>query len=90
VQVRSAGPRAWIAVVDDGPGIEPEELARAGERFFRGSNVRKSGSGLGLAIVKSIAERLGGELVLAPGADARGLRAMIALPVLGGGAAGAV
>ena len=39
--------------------------------------------GLGLAIVKSIAERLGGELLLAPGPNDRGLRATIALPALG-------
>jgi len=85
VEVRAAGPRAWIAVVDDGPGIMPGELRRAGERFFRGSNVRQPGTGLGLAIVKSIAERLGGELRLAPGPDTRGLRAMIALPAFNGG-----
>jgi two-component system, OmpR family, sensor histidine kinase TctE len=85
VKVRSGGPRAWIEVVDDGPGIRPEEFARAGERFFRGSNVRQPGTGLGLAIVKSIAERLGGELLLAPGPDVRGLRARIALPAVGRG-----
>lgn len=80
VQVGMAGPRATIAVLDDGPGIKAEELARAGERFFRGSNVRQPGTGLGLSIVKSIVERLGGELRLVPGPDARGLRATIALP----------
>jgi signal transduction histidine kinase len=78
--VRSGGARAWIAVVDDGPGIKAEELARAGERFFRGSDVRQPGTGLGLSIVKSIVERLGGELLLAPGPNSRGLRATIALP----------
>ncbi|MBE0627276.1 MAG: sensor histidine kinase, partial [Burkholderiales bacterium] len=83
VQVRAAGQRAWIAVVDDGPGIKPEELARVGERFFRGSNVRQPGTGLGLSIVKSIAERLGGELLLAPGPEDRGLRATVCLPATG-------
>jgi two-component system, OmpR family, sensor histidine kinase TctE len=85
VQVRSAGPRAQIVVVDDGPGIKAEEFARAGERFFRGSNVRQPGTGLGLSIVKSIVERLGGELLLAPGPGACGLRAMISLPAPGSG-----
>ena len=39
--------RPAIEVVDDGPGIRPDELARAGERFFRGSNVRQPGTGWG-------------------------------------------
>ena len=80
VAVKEAGARAWLEVVDDGPGIPVDELGRAGERFFRGSNVEQPGTGLGLAIVKSIAERLGGELLLTPGHGERGLRATIALP----------
>jgi two-component system sensor histidine kinase TctE len=82
VKVRSAATRAWIEVVDDGPGMPAEELALAGERFFRGSNTGQPGTGLGLAIAKSIAERLGGELRLAPGANGRGLGAAVVLPLL--------
>ncbi len=74
---------ARIAVVDDGPGIPAAELARAGERFFRGSNVSVPGTGLGLAIVRSIVERLGGALHLGPGAGGRGLRAAVELPLSG-------
>lgn len=85
VAVKVAGPRACLEVVDDGPGIPPDERARAGERFFRGSNVEKPGTGLGLAIVKSIANRLGGELLLAPAQGERGLRATIALPATSDG-----
>jgi len=80
VAVKAAGARAWLEVVDDGPGIPADELGRAGERFFRGSNVEQPGTGLGLAIVKSIADRVGGELLLTPGHGERGLRATIALP----------
>jgi two-component system sensor histidine kinase TctE len=85
VKVRSEGATARIEVDDDGPGIKLDEFARAGERFFRGSNVRQPGTGLGLAIVKSITERLGGQLRLTPGPGDRGLRATIALPALGDG-----
>lgn len=80
VAVKAAGPRAWVEVVDNGPGIPPQERPHAGKRFFRGSNVGQPGTGLGLAIVKSIAERLDGELLLTPGHGDRGLRATIALP----------
>ena len=82
VQLRSAGEQAEIAVVDNGPGIPEAELASAGQRFFRGSNVDQPGTGLGLAIVKSIVERLGGELRLAPAAGGRGLTVTLVLPSL--------
>jgi two-component system sensor histidine kinase TctE len=81
VRVQRESGHAALAVVDDGPGIPPDELHRAGERFFRGSNVTQPGSGLGLAIVRSIAERHGGELRLGPGAGGRGLAAAIVLPL---------
>jgi two-component system, OmpR family, phosphate regulon sensor histidine kinase PhoR len=50
---------AWIEVSDTGVGIEPDELPRIFERFYRGSRAneaRGSGSGLGLAIVRSIVD----------------------------------
>jgi two-component system, OmpR family, sensor histidine kinase TctE len=81
VRVLSTGAQGQLAVVDDGPGMPADELARAGERFFRGSQVQLPGSGLGLAIVRSVAERLGGTLRLAAGDGGRGLAATIALPL---------
>ena len=54
-----------ISVVDDGPGIPADERPRAGERFFRGSNVDLPGSGLGLAIVRAIVRRHGGDMAVA-------------------------
>jgi two-component system sensor histidine kinase TctE len=69
-----AGDVAVIRVVDDGPGIPADERPRAGERFFRGSNVDLPGSGLGLAIVRAIARRhLGDMEVAAARLDADGL-----------------
>ena len=50
---------AEIEVTDTGVGIEPAELPRIFERFYRGSRAneaRGSGSGLGLAIVRSIVD----------------------------------
>jgi signal transduction histidine kinase len=50
---------AVIEVTDTGVGIEPAELPRIFDRFYRGSRAneaRGSGSGLGLAIVRSIVD----------------------------------
>jgi two-component system sensor histidine kinase BaeS len=68
VEVR-AGPDsgAVIEVADNGVGIDPRELPRIFDRFFRGSRAseaRGSGSGLGLAIVRSIVEMHGGTVVV--------------------------
>jgi signal transduction histidine kinase len=71
-----------IAVQDEGPGIPPEDLARATERFFRGEAARSTpGSGLGLALVQAVAHLHGGTLRL----DALdpGLRATLCLPAGG-------
>jgi len=53
-----------IAVRDHGPGLAPEELDHATERFWRGDPVADGGSGLGLAIAARGAERAGADLSL--------------------------
>lgn len=70
-----------VSVIDTGPGMRQSELARAGDRFFRGSQVTLPGSGLGLAIVRSIAERLGGRLTVSAGLNGQGLAVAIVLPL---------
>ena len=48
---------ASVSVADSGPGIPAEEVARLGERFFRGgdANARSTkGIGLGLALVREV------------------------------------
>jgi signal transduction histidine kinase len=58
---------ARIEVADNGVGIDPVELPRIFDRFFRGSRAseaRGSGSGLGLAIVRSIVEMHGGTVAV--------------------------
>lgn len=44
-----------IEVLDEGPGVATEHLARLGDRFFRPPGETESGSGLGLSIVQRIA-----------------------------------
>lgn len=70
-----------LTVTDNGPGMPPEDLIRAGERFFRGSQTTQPGSGLGLAIVRSITERFGGVLHVSAGCDGRGLVVAMTLPL---------
>lgn len=81
VRVGRTGSTAALTVLDNGPGMPLAERARAGERFFRGSNVSLPGSGLGLAIVRSIAERHGGQLQIGSGPNGCGLSASLVLPL---------
>ena len=56
---------ATFAVLDQGPGIPPEERQRVFERFYRVERHRSKtpgSTGLGLAIVKHIVERHGGRV----------------------------
>ena len=57
--------RFSLRVIDDGPGIAPEDLARLPERRFRGEAARTrqpDGLGLGLHIARDVAERHGFKL----------------------------
>jgi signal transduction histidine kinase len=54
-----------FAIKDSGIGIQPQDIDRLFEKFYRGTNrqaLAQRGTGLGLAIVKSIAERHGGKV----------------------------
>ncbi|HEX6214148.1 MAG TPA: ATP-binding protein [Vicinamibacterales bacterium] len=53
-----------LTVADTGHGIEPDDLARVFERFYRvdKSRARPGGTGLGLSIVKHLVQVLDGEV----------------------------
>jgi two-component system, OmpR family, sensor kinase len=74
----AANGRVEIHVRDDGPGLPPELLPRAFERFARATSAAGH-AGLGLAIVASVAKAHGGEA----GAESRddGADVWIALPL---------
>lgn len=60
LQLLSAPDTLTFAVKDTGIGIQPGDMKRMFEKFYRGTHreaLAQRGTGLGLAIVKSIAER---------------------------------
>lgn len=72
VEVRLDGDETSIilAVSDNGPGIDPEDLPRVFERLFvaqRYRPVRPEGSGLGLTIVKELTAALDGVVTVDSG-----------------------
>ena len=69
---------ASLAVEDNGPGLNADELAHVFQRFWRGSQ-QPGGCGLGLAIVREIALRHGGEASVASMAP-HGLKVALYLP----------
>jgi signal transduction histidine kinase len=59
--------RVALTVTDTGPGMSPDTLAHAFERFYRGPDAvhaNTPGTGLGLAITAQLAERNGGSVHL--------------------------
>lgn len=56
--------RVALCVVDQGPGIPPDELGKIRGRFVRGARSSGPGSGLGLSIVELVTSHIRGELVL--------------------------
>lgn len=63
VRLQTSGGRAQLQVRDSGPGIDPADLPRIFDRFYRADKARTGeGSGLGLAIARWIVEAHGGQL----------------------------
>jgi signal transduction histidine kinase len=81
------GDRARLAVLDQGPGVAPDEDGRLFERFYRGAASRggAAGTGLGLAIVETLARRWGGSARIANRPEG-GARAEVELPLARHGA----
>lgn len=80
VRTEPDGDDVLVSVRDHGPGLTPDELERATDRFWRSpAQHNVEGSGLGLAIARSSARRSGGELSLQR-PEGGGLRVLLRLP----------
>lgn len=84
VATRSTPTGAAVTVTDTGEGLEPDQLEKVFERFYRvpgrrapGSEV---GSGIGLTIARGIARLHGGELVASSPGPGRGATFTLTLP----------
>jgi two-component system OmpR family sensor kinase len=83
VEVAATDGHAVLQVADQGPGMHPEQAARAFERFYRADSARSrgaGGAGLGLSIVAAIAQAHGGRATVAS-APGRGATVRVELPL---------
>jgi two-component system phosphate regulon sensor histidine kinase PhoR len=66
IRTRELPGKISVSVLDEGPGIPPEELPRVTSKFYRGKTADKTtrGSGLGLYLAKYFVETHGGELTI--------------------------
>ncbi|WP_172461776.1 ATP-binding protein [Dyella jiangningensis] len=79
IRVERDGDELRVDVQDNGPGMTPDELARACEPFFRGQASGATGSGLGLAIVSDAARTMKASFTLT--CQGAGLLATLRLPM---------
>ncbi len=83
LRMYAEGDEAVAEVVDEGPGLAPEELERVFLPFYRSEGARTlntGGIGLGLAVSRSIARAHGGDVRLYSAGE-RGVRAELRLPL---------
>ena len=82
----AAGPdRIELDVTDNGEGIEPEQLQRIFERFYRVDRARdraSGGSGIGLAIAKAIIEAHNGRISAESPGSGHGTTIHVTLPTV--------
>ena len=73
VVVEALGGRPRIRVLDEGPGIDPEEADRLFDLFYRSPRTsRVSGSGIGLFVARRLVEAMGGSVWARPREDSPG------------------
>ena len=76
------GGRVTLQVLDEGPGIPPEDVEKVFDKFFRArkQDQVRAGTGLGLAICRGFIEAMGGTITVANRADSAGAVFTIDLP----------
>ena len=62
IQARQTPIFTELTVTDSGPGLDPEELPRLFERFYRGKDAAANSIGIGLALARQIVTAQNGTL----------------------------
>ncbi len=75
------GNAVLISVLDEGRGIPAESREKVFEKFVRLDGDRTDGLGLGLAIARGIVEAQNGKIEIRPGADEKGTKVTLTLPI---------
>ena len=83
IRTRFCDGLSTIEILDNGPGIAPEERQRVFDRFYRALGTKTAGTGLGLAIVKRIVDIHHGTITIEDGLDGRGTCFRLTFPPLG-------
>ena len=82
VSLRRSGGDSVFRIEDEGSGIDPEDISRIFDRFYRSPKNTASGSGLGLSLAKSVVEAHGGTIGL-EGHSGKGSCFTVRLPIRG-------
>ncbi|GBR53474.1 two component sensor histidine kinase [Neokomagataea thailandica NBRC 106555] len=65
LHAKRVGDDICVSVIDRGPGMSPQDMERASERFFRAEAARHTpGSGLGLSLVQAVVALHHGRMIL--------------------------
>jgi two-component system sensor histidine kinase KdpD len=83
IRGRTDGAFVVLQVIDQGPGIPPEDLDRVFDSFYRvrkGDHVR-AGTGLGLSICRGFVEAMGGTITAGNRTDGTGAVLTIRMPI---------
>jgi two-component system sensor histidine kinase KdpD len=82
LDARETGDELAIEIIDEGPGIPEDALARVFDKFYRvhQGDRQRAGTGLGLAICRGFVEALGGQITAANRTDRSGAILRITFP----------
>ncbi len=82
VRARVVGEMILVSVIDEGPGIPPEDVERIFDKFYRvqAQDRQRAGTGLGLAISRGFIAAMGGTITAANRSDRSGAVFTVTLP----------